>query len=140
MFQYIVRRIFLSIPVLFGILLVTFAMARLIPGDPCRAILGEKATAAVCDRFIKEKGLDKPIHVQFGVYLGEMVRGEFGDSIRYNLPVTRLLLERLPTTVELSFSALLVSLLIGIPLGVIYETCPIPNSPGIGIIPVTIGN
>ena len=55
MFQYIVRRIFLSIPVLFGILLVTFAMARLIPGDPCRAILGEKATAAVCDRFIKEK-------------------------------------------------------------------------------------
>lgn len=119
MFQYIVRRIFLSIPVLFGILLITFAMARLIPGDPCRAILGEKATDEVCERFIKEKGLDKPIHIQFGVYLGEMVRGEFGDSIRYNLPVTRLLLERLPTTVELSFSALFVSLLIGIPLGVI---------------------
>jgi peptide/nickel transport system permease protein len=119
MFQYIIRRIFLSIPVLFGILLVTFAMARLIPGDPCRAILGEKATAEVCDRFIREKGLDKPIYIQFGVYLGEMVRGEFGDSIRYNLPVTRLLLERLPTTVELSFSALFVSLLVGIPLGVI---------------------
>jgi peptide/nickel transport system permease protein len=119
MFQYIVRRIFLSIPVLFGILLVTFAMARLIPGDPCRAILGEKATDAVCDRFIREKGLDKPIHVQFGIYLGEMVRGDFGNSIRYNLPVTRLLLERLPTTVELSFSALLVSLTVGIPLGVI---------------------
>ena len=83
MFQYIVRRFFLSIPVLFGILLVTFAMARLIPGDPCRAILGEKATAAVCDRFIQEKGLDKPIHVQFGVYVGEMIRGDFGDSIRY---------------------------------------------------------
>lgn len=119
MFQYILRRIFLSIPVLFGILLVTFAMARLIPGDPCRAILGEKATAEVCDRFIRDKGLDKPIYIQFGIYIGEMVRGEFGDSIRYNLPVTRLLLERLPTTVELSFSALFVSLLIGIPLGII---------------------
>jgi len=104
---------------LFGILLVTFALARLIPGDPCRAILGEKATDAVCDRFIQEKGLDKPIPVQFGVYLGEMVSGDFGDSIRYNLPVNRLLLERLPTTVELSFSALFVSLLVGIPLGVI---------------------
>ncbi|MBN1452387.1 MAG: ABC transporter permease [Anaerolineales bacterium] len=119
MFQYIIRRIFLSIPVLFGILLVTFALARLIPGDPCRAILGEKATDAVCDRFIQEKGLDKPIPVQFGIYMGEMIRGDFGESIRYNLPVTRLLLERLPTTVELSFSALLVSLIIGIPLGVI---------------------
>ena len=119
MVQYIIRRIFLSIPVLIGILLVTFALARLIPGDPCRAILGEKATAEVCDRFIREKGLDKPIPVQFGVYVKEMVRGDFGNSIRYNLPVTRLLLERLPTTVELSFSALMVALLIGIPLGVI---------------------
>lgn len=119
MLQYIVRRIFLSIPVLFGILLVTFALARVIPGDPCRAILGEKATDEVCARFIAEKGLDKPIPIQFGVYLGEMLRGDFGDSIRYNLPVTRLLLERLPTTVELSFSALLVSMLIGIPLGII---------------------
>ena len=85
MFQYIVRRIFLSIPVLFGILLVTFALARLIPGDPCRAILGEKATEEVCARFIQEKGLDKPIPIQFGVYLGEMARGDFGDSIRLKI-------------------------------------------------------
>ena len=54
MIQFIVRRIFLSIPVLLGILLVTFAIARLIPGDPCRAILGEKATQATCYRFIHE--------------------------------------------------------------------------------------
>ncbi len=119
MFQYILRRIFLSIPVLFGILLVTFALARLIPGDPCRAILGEKATQAVCDRFIREKGLDKPIYVQFGIYLGEIARGDFGNSIRFSMPVTRLLVERLPTTVELSFSALFVSMLIGIPLGIL---------------------
>jgi peptide/nickel transport system permease protein len=119
MLQYIVRRIFLSIPVLFGILLVTFAMARLIPGDPCRAILGEKATKSVCDRFIREKGLDQPIYKQFGIYMGEIAKGDFGQSIRYGMPVTRLLVERLPMTVELSFAALLLSMLVGIPLGII---------------------
>jgi len=119
MLQYIVRRLFLSIPVLLGILLVTFAIARLIPGDPCRAILGEKATQAVCDRFIQEKGLDKPIPIQFGIYLGEMLRGDFGQSIRYNMPVTRMLAERLPMTVELSVAALIVSMVVGIPLGII---------------------
>jgi peptide/nickel transport system permease protein len=119
MIQYILRRILTAIPVLFGILLVTFALARLIPGDPCRAILGEKATDAVCERFIKEKGLDKPILTQFGIYIKEMISGDFGQSIRYGLPVTRLLAERLPTTVELSFCALLVSMIVGIPLGII---------------------
>ena len=119
MVQYFVRRLLLSIPVLLGILLVTFVMARVIPGDPCRAILGEKATKAVCDRFIHEKGLDKPIHIQFGIYFGEIIRGDFGLSIRYGMPVTRLLAERLPMTVELSFSALMVSIIVGIPMGII---------------------
>ncbi|MGB8984442.1 MAG: ABC transporter permease [Anaerolineales bacterium] len=119
MLQYIVRRLFLSIPVLLGILVVTFAIARLIPGDPCRAILGEKATQAVCDRFIREKGLDKPIHIQFGIYVGEIVRGDFGQSVRYGMPVTRMLAERLPMTVELSISALIISMLVGVPLGII---------------------
>jgi peptide/nickel transport system permease protein len=66
MLQYIIRRIITSIPVLIGILFVTFSLARLIPGDPCRAILGEKATEKICERFIQEKGLDKPILTQFG--------------------------------------------------------------------------
>jgi peptide/nickel transport system permease protein len=117
--QYILRRLLAALPVLFGILLVTFALARLIPGDPCRAILGEKATQEVCDRFIEQHGLNRPIPVQFGIYLQEIARGDFGSSIRYGLPITRLLIERLPTTVELSLAALFVSILIGIPLGVL---------------------
>lgn len=119
MIQYILRRILASIPVLFGILLVTFALARLIPGDPCRAILGEKATEEVCDRFIREHDLDRPIQEQFGIYMGEIVRGDFGQSIRYGMPITRLLGERLPMTIELSFAALFVSIVVGIPLGII---------------------
>jgi peptide/nickel transport system permease protein len=84
MTQYIIRRILLAIPVVIGILIVTFAMARLIPGDPCRAILGEKATQAACDRFIKDFGLDQPIPVQFWIYIKDLARGDFGkfDSLR----------------------------------------------------------
>ncbi|MEW6284866.1 MAG: ABC transporter permease [Chloroflexota bacterium] len=119
MIQYVTRRILASIPVLFGILFVTFTLARVIPGDPCRAILGEKATEAVCARFIQEKGLDKPILTQFGIYVKEIASGDFGQSLRLGLPVTRLLIERLPTTVELSFAALLVAILVGVPLGII---------------------
>ncbi|GAB1469848.1 ABC transporter permease [Chloroflexota bacterium] len=119
MITYILRRILLSIPVLFGILFATFALARLIPGDPCRAMLGEKATKVVCDEFNHRHGLDKPIPVQFGVYVGEIVRGDFGNSFRFSKPITELLMERLPTTFELSVAALLFSVFVGIPLGVI---------------------
>jgi len=119
MAQYLIRRLLSSLPVLFGVLVVTFLLARVIPGDPCHAILGEKATEEVCTRFNHEKGLDRPIYEQLGVYLGEVLHGDFGRSFRYNQTVGRLLLERLPTTIELSFSALLISLIVGIPLGVI---------------------
>jgi len=119
MIQYILRRVIASIPVLFGILLVTFVLARVIPGDPCRAILGEKATEEVCSRFIEEKGLNKPIVTQFAIYVKDMASGNLGESFRLGLPVSRLLIERLPTTFELSLAALIVSILFGIPLGII---------------------
>ena len=119
MTTYILRRILLSIPVLFGILFVTFALGRLIPGDPCRAMLGEKATDAVCNEFIHRHGLDQPIPVQFGHYINEVAHGDFGRSFRFSKPVTELLIERLPITIELSIAALLVSILVGIPRGVI---------------------
>lgn len=119
MWQYIYRRLLLSVPVLVGILFVTFALARLIPGDPCRAVLGERATDAICNEFIKRHGLDQPIPVQFAVYLGEVLQGDFGNSIRFNRPVTDMLVERLPVTIELGLSALIISVLIGIPLGII---------------------
>ncbi len=119
MTTYILRRILLSIPVLFGILFATFTLGRLIPGDPCRAILGEKATDAVCNEFIHRHGLDKPILVQFGYYVNEIAHGDFGRSFRFSKPVTELLIERLPITVELSFAALIVSLVVGVPLGIL---------------------
>jgi peptide/nickel transport system permease protein len=119
MLTYIIRRLLSSIPVLFGILFVTFALARLIPGDPCRAILGEKATPKVCAEFDRRHGLDRPIMVQFGIYIREVARGDFGDSIRYGKPNADLLIERLPVTLELSMAAMTFSVLLGIPIGII---------------------
>jgi len=119
MIQYTIRRIFLSIPVVFGILLVTFVLARSIPGDPCKAILGEKATVDVCERFTREHGLDKPIPVQFGIYMRDILSGDFGESIRFSRPVTTILIERLPLTIELGLIALVLSVVVGIPMGII---------------------
>jgi peptide/nickel transport system permease protein len=119
MLQFAARRILLSIPVLLGILLVTFALARAIPGDPCTAQLGEHATVEVCERFIRDHGLDQPLTVQFGLYMQDILSGDFGTSIRFSRPVAQILVERLPTTIELSLSALTIALLIGIPAGIV---------------------
>src|SRR3970282_2534829 len=101
MHRYLFQRLLLTVPVLVGILFVTFALARLIPGDPCRAVLGERATDAICDEFIHRHGLDRPISVQFTVYMNEVAHGDLGNSIRFNRPVTALLVHALPPTVQL---------------------------------------
>ena len=119
MTQYTVRRLLLAIPVLLGILIVTFALARMIPGDPCKAMLGEKATVQVCERFNEQYGLNKPIPVQFWIYVKDILGGDFGQSIRFSRPVTTILIERLPTTIELGLISLIIAVLIGIPAGVI---------------------
>ena len=119
MIQYTIRRLLLAIPVIFGILVVTFVLARLIPGDPCKSILGEKATQEVCDRFNEANGFNKPIPVQLGIYMGKIFKGDFGDSIRFGRPVTEILIERLPMTIELGIAALLIALVVGIPAGIL---------------------
>jgi len=119
MIRYIAQRLAASIPVLFGILFVTFVLARLLPSDPCRAALGERATDVLCDAFIKRYGLDKPIPVQFGVYMRDVLRGDLGMSFRYGRPVTELLVERLPVTIELSLAALTFATLLGIVAGMV---------------------
>ena len=117
MTRFVLRRLLVTIPVLFGLVFIVFALARLIPGDPCRAVLGERATDAVCDDFIHRYGLDQPIPIQFGIYLGQLAQGDLGESIKHSRPVTQLLIERLPTTIELTLLALLFAIAIGIPLG-----------------------
>ena len=94
--QFIGRRLLLLLPVLLGVLLVTFLIVRLIPGDPCVAMLGERASPVRCQAFLERYGLNDSIPVQFGRYLLNLGKGDFGDSIRFTRPVTDLLAERLP--------------------------------------------
>jgi len=117
--RFIIRRLLLSIPVLLGILIVTFFLARLIPGDPCKSILGEKATAEACEAFAENKGLNEPLPVQLGIYMRDIAQGDLGDSIRFSRPVTQILVERLPMTIELTSAALVIAVVAGISLGVI---------------------
>jgi peptide/nickel transport system permease protein len=119
MTRYIIRRILLAIPVILGILVVTFVIARSIPGDPCTAALGERATRAACEAFNQRMGLDEPIPVQLGIYMSNILRGDFGNSIRYSRPVSLFLVERLPVTIELGVSALLIAVAVGIPAGIL---------------------
>ena len=119
MTRFIARRLLVTIPVLLGLIFIVFTLARVIPGDPCRAVLGERATDAVCDDFIHRYGLDQPIPVQFGLYLGQLSRGDLGVSIKHSQPVTQLLIDRLPTTIELTLMALLFAVVVGIPLGLL---------------------
>jgi peptide/nickel transport system permease protein len=122
MIQYSIRRIVAAIPVIFGVLLLVFILARVIPGDPCRAILGEKATQEACEDFNRRKGLDQPLPVQFVYYIRDLAQGDLGDSLRFGRPVTEILEERLPLTVELSITALTIALIIGIPAGILAAT------------------
>ncbi|MCL4263572.1 MAG: ABC transporter permease [Anaerolineae bacterium] len=119
MIQYTVRRMFLAVPVLLAILVVVFLLARAVPGDPCKSILGEKASPEACERFTKIHGLDEPVPVQLGIYMANMLRGDFGDSIRFKRPVLLMLAERLPMTIELGMAAMTLALLVGIPAGII---------------------
>jgi peptide/nickel transport system permease protein len=119
MSTFLLRRIVLAIPVLFGILLVTFTLNRLIPGDPCRAVLGERATDAICDAYLKRYGLDQSIPIQFVYYVRNIAQGDLGTSLRFGRAVTDLLAERLPVTIELALTALVFATVVGIPMGIL---------------------
>ena len=119
MLQFITRRLLLLFPVLIGILLVTFAITRAIPSDPCLAMLGEKATPEQCARFRERFGLNDNVMIQFGRYLTNLAQGNLGDSIQYKRPVADIISERLPLTIELTVGAMLFSSTCGILLGII---------------------
>ena len=119
MTRYIIRRLFLLVPVLVGISIVTFAMLRLIPGDPARIMLGEHATDEAIARFRESAGLNDPIPVQYWRYLQRIAKGDWGRSIARNEWVTTELAQRLPATLELSVGAMIVACVVGMAAGIV---------------------
>lgn len=119
MLQFFARRLLLAIPVIIGILVVTFALTRSIPGDPCLMMLGERATKEKCVDFKRRYGLDQSLPIQFVSYVGQIVRGDLGTSIRTKRMVSDIVSERLPMTIEITIGAMLFSTTIGVTLGII---------------------
>jgi len=118
-YEYFARRIILLIPVLIGVSIMTFSISRVVPGDPVRAMVGMDASKEVIDNIKRKYGFDKPLPEQYFIYMWGLLRGDMGLSIRSRRPVLDDVKTYLPATFELAFVALLLSSLIGIPLGVV---------------------
>ena len=118
MFNYAVRRIFQSIPILFVVLTLVFVVVRILPGDPAVAALGDYASKEAVNALREKMGLNVPLWVQYFRFLGDLCRGNLGTSIITGYPVTTQLVKVLPYSLELTFSAILFGFLFGIPLGI----------------------
>ncbi|BDG72802.1 ABC transporter permease [Roseomonas fluvialis] len=117
MFAFIISRILQALPVLLAVALISFAMFAYV-GDPVAIMLGQDYTQAQRDALVADLGLDKPFWVQFGTFIGNAVQGEFGLSYRLSRPVADLIAERAPATLELAFTAAILALAVGVPMGV----------------------
>ncbi len=124
---WVVRRILLLIPVMLGVVTLVFGFLRMAPGDPVEIMLGEQARAADVEAMRKDLGLEGPVHEQYLDFLGGLVRGDLGESFSFGDPVTKVVLERYPATIELAVAAMLVALLMAFPLGVVAAVKP--NTP-----------
>jgi peptide/nickel transport system permease protein len=119
MLRFFVRRTLLVLPVLFGLLVLTFVLVRIVPNDPSAALAGQNATPAQVAEIRAKYGFDRPLVVQFGIYVRQVVQGDFGTSIQSGRRVSVDILQRLPATLELTFAALLLGIGLGVPLGVL---------------------
>lgn len=116
--RYVAWRLLLLLPVLFGTSILIFLLLRLIPGDPAAVILGLRSTPERLAIVRDELGLDLPIHLQYTQWLGKLLQGDLGQDFRSNVPVTTLLSDRLPVTIELTLLSLMLAVLIALPLGI----------------------
>ncbi|HXJ81244.1 MAG TPA: ABC transporter permease [Candidatus Methylomirabilis sp.] len=119
MLRFVLRRVLLVLPVLFGLLVLTFVLVRIVPNDPSAALAGQNATPQQIAEIRARYGFDRPLIVQFGIYLRQVAQADLGVSTQSGRPVARDILQRLPATIELTFAALLLGAGLGIPLGVL---------------------
>jgi peptide/nickel transport system permease protein len=112
------KRVLGVVPVVFGVLLLTFLLIHLVPGDPVEVMLGDSATIADREALRADLGLNQPLIQQFGSYLNKLVHGDFGLSIHTRQPITELIKARYPATLKLAIFSLIIGLAIGVPLGI----------------------
>ncbi|MGA2668585.1 MAG: ABC transporter permease [Ignavibacteria bacterium] len=124
MLTYIVRKLLYSIVILFGVITVTFALMYVIPGDPARLMLGQRADVASIEAIRKQLGLDDPLYIQYFRFIGKAVQGDLGRSYSSNRDVLKTILETFPATALLAFSSLLLSSIVGVIIGLISAVKP----------------
>jgi len=122
MLNYILRRLLLLIPIAIGVSIAVFLMIHFIPGDPAKIMLGERANKESIERLREEMGLNEPLYIQYFKFAGKIVKGDLGRSIMSKNKVIEELKERYPATIELSLFAISISIIIGIPAGIISAT------------------
>jgi len=116
---YAARRLLLAVPLLFGMSLLVFGLMRLVPGDPAVVVLGFKATPDGVKALREAFHLDEPVAAQYVRWLAGVVRGDFGLDFRQNEPIGRMILDRIPVTLELTLLASVCAALVGVPLGLL---------------------
>ncbi|MBU8848866.1 MAG: ABC transporter permease [Desulfobacterales bacterium] len=122
MLAYIIRRIFILVPTLLGVSLIVFFMLRLTPGDPAELMLGERATEESLHQVREHLGLNEPLHVQYGMFMKRLMKGDLGETIFTRQKVWTEIKHRFPATLELSVCALFISCFVGIILGIVSAT------------------
>ncbi|KMY51834.1 ABC transporter permease [Peribacillus loiseleuriae] len=117
--KYILGRILNMIPTLLIVAVIIFLITRMLPGNPAAVMLGPQASAEEIEVLTEKLGLNEPLYIQFFDYIGNLLQGNLGNSLTYNMPIIDLIMERFPNTVILAVSALLIAILVGVPAGII---------------------
>ncbi len=119
MLRYFFKRMMFLIPVLFGVSILIFSIVHLAPGDPAEVMLGPAATQEDIANLREQLGLTKPLYVQYGIFLGNALKGDLGRSIKSNAPVMEEIMERFPATLTLALLGMTFAIVIGLPLGIL---------------------
>jgi ABC-type dipeptide/oligopeptide/nickel transport system permease component len=122
LYQYIIRRLLLTIPVIIGVSIIVFGLIRLLPGDPAQALAGVQATPEYVEQVRERYGLDEPIHIQYWSFVTSMLQGDLGQSTFSRRPVTTELAERFPRTFLLASVSLFIATLVGVSAGIVSAT------------------
>lgn len=117
--SYVLRRLWQSAVTLVGVSVLVFVILRVIPGDPAKMLLPEGAPQSAVEELNRHLGLREPLWMQYGIFLRSVVRGDFGQSFQYRSPALQVVVERLPATIQLTLTAMLLTVLVGVTIGIV---------------------
>lgn len=122
MVQFVLRRLGLMVVILFLVSIIIFSLVHITPGDPALMMLGQEATEEALKVLRAKLGLDQPLYIQYLDWIGNILQGDFGSSLKDNTPVLAILLQKLPVTLQLTIMSFIIALAIAIPAGIISAT------------------